>query len=915
MRNLKKALALVVVFAMMLSTVAFAAPSLTSDIENQDVKEAVARLAAFGIVAGKEDGLYHPDEELTREQFAKLVVEALGLGEAAEAGKGSSMFSDVQPDRWSAGYINVAAGQGIVKGTGDGLFSPEAPVTYPEAVTMLVRALGYKDEFLPGAWPANYVAKAADLNITDKVRYSVRGTVDRGSAALMVDNTLDAKVVKVDTYEGSVAKFYESEKTLLEDKLEIVKAENTRIIANKRVDDGLNEDEARVLFLKDVKDSLGIRLYDEGDIKDLEVVEDGIVEPFLGEEVTIYLNDDDEIIYVESEKDDQAKYDYVEAVKTVKTDGNGEGVIEVSLVAFDDDYELADDAYVYVLDSNKYSNKATTRSSGDNYIDVDRSGDILGHVGKFVIKNNKIVYAEIIEGGETAPWALVTDNKDGFIKGINETDESFDIDLTDDGNYDGTIVLDTEGNVLTVDDIEEGNIIYVQKQSYDGDDYAVVRVVKDNVVEGELGRVKDDRIEIGGKEIKVVKYADGSNTYYQAFYSIDNNENAEYWKGSKWADDMEDADGADLVAYLDAAGRIAYVTTEAEATSGYMYGIVTKVFNESEKVKVYTMTADGDGDEITYALEDADYVNVNGVDVIAAARLNEYGQKLASYNATEPLAVGDVIKFKLNNNGEIAEDEIYVATTTWKLQANEDFGKDSIPAMYVTKNGTEKNVNFAVGRNITIIDGEDADSGEDYTDNFGVIAWEDIAEKDYDSEFKFYVFADDDNEIDLEGLVFVGKKGADATDDEEAIYVIDKWSRGGDDYIEFVSFDGSIEEMEVDSGLGKDERPYIAERKSDGKIELYTDSKGDFNFVAGVIYAKDGDVLTVKTSANSYSKYKLSGETVVYEEDDKKSTSNLRVDDAIYMVVENDVNVRVVERLVDSEATYVKKNFTKPYGD
>jgi hypothetical protein len=904
MRNLKKALALVVVFAMMLSTVAFAAPSLTSDIENQDVKEAVARLAAFGIVAGKEDGLYHPDEELTREQFAKLVVEALGLGEAAEAGKGSSMFSDVQPDRWSAGYINVAAGQGIVKGTGDGLFSPEAPVTYPEAVTMLVRALGYKDEFLPGAWPANYVAKAADLNITDKVRYSVRGTVDRGSAALMVDNTLDAKVVKVDTYEGSVAKFYESEKTLLEDKLEIVKAENTRIIANKRVDDGLNEDEARVLFLKDVKDSLGIRLYDEGDIKDLEVVEDGIVEPFLGEEVTIYLNDDDEIIYVESEKDDQAKYDYVEAVKT---DSNG--VIEVSLVAFDDDYELADDAYVYVLDSNKYSNKANTPSSGDNYIDVDKS-DILGHVGKFVIKNNKIVYAEIIEGGETAPWALVTDNKDGFIKGINETDESFDIDLTDDGNYDGTIVLDTEGNVLTVDDIEEGNIIYVQKQSYDGDDYAVVRVVKDNVVEGELGRVKDDRIEIGGKEIKVVKFADGSNTYYQAFYSIDNNENAEYWKGSKWADDMEDADGADLVAYLDAAGRIAYVTTEAEATSGYMYGIVTKVFNESEKVKVYTMTADGDGDEITYALEDAKYVD----NTIAAARLNEYGQKPASYNATDALVVGNVIKFKLNNNGEIAEDEIYVATATWNLQVNEDFGKDSIPAMYVTENGTE-NVNFAVGRNITIIDGEVADPGEDYTDNFGVIAWEDIAEKDYDSQFEFYVFADDDNEIDLEGLVFVGPKGADATDDEEAIYVIDKWSRGGDDYIEFVSFDGSIEEMEVDSGLGKDERPYIAERKSDGKIELYTASKGDFDFVAGVIYAKDGDVLTVETSANSYSKYKLSGETVVYEEDDKKSTSNLRVGDAIYMVVENDVNVRVVERLVDSEATYVKNNFTNPYGD
>jgi hypothetical protein len=900
MRNLKKVLALLVVFTMMLSTVAFAAsPVLTSDIEDENVKAAVERLAAFGIVAGKDDGKYHPEEELTREQFAKLVVEALGLGKAAEAAKGSSQFEDVEADRWSAGYISVAAGQGIIKGTGDGKFNPEAPVTYPQAVTMLVRALGYKDEFLSGVWPSNYVAKAAELKITNKVKYSTTGAVDRGSAALMVDNTLDAKVVKVDTYEGSNIKYYESKKTLLEDKLEITKCENTRIVANKRIDDGLDEDEVTVLFLKDVEDSLGNVLYDEGDEKDLKIVEGLNVEPILGEEATVYLNDDDEIVYAERENDDKAKFDYVEEVAVNK---NGK-VTQVSLVAFDDDYKFADDAYVYVLDGDKYSNMATNDSSA-NYINAD-SSDILGHVGKFVVKNNKIVYAEIFDGSEAAPWVLVKENKDGFIKGINETDEAFELDLTEDGDYDGVIVLDTAGNKVALNDIAAGNLIYVQKQSYDGDDYAVVRVVTGNKVTGTLDKVKDDKITVSGKEIKVVHYSDGA-TNYQSFYSVNDGEDVEYWKGSKWSSDMEDADDADIAVYLDAVGRVAYFTTEVEATSGYKYGIVTKIYNEGEKLKIYTVAEDGDGDEIIYSLEDADYVGIE----IAAAQLNEYGQKPSTYKLTKKLEVGDVVKFKLNKDGEIAEDELYVAMTLWSLQSGKDFGKDSIPAK---TNGTTNS--FAVGKDLVIIDGKNAGPSQD-TDEFGIVKWADMAEKDYHEDYSFYVFADDDNSIDLKAVVFVGSKGADAADDEQAIYVIEKWTKGGDDYIKYVAYDGSVSEIEVDSGLGKDERPYIAKKKSDGTFALYTsdEGEGDFAYVAGVVYAKDGDVIEVRTGANSYATYKMSGKTVVYEEDTKKSTSNLRVGDAIYMIVEDGVNARVIERLIDSEAATVKAKYTKPSG-
>lgn len=247
---------------------------LVSDIEDEDVKNAVLRLNAFGVIAGMEDGKYHPDEKLTREQFAKILVTALKMDTAAQAGVGYKSFPDVAADRWSAGFIGVAAGQGLIQGYPDGTFKPAKEVTYAEAVTMLVRALGYKDEFLPGTWPGNYLAKGAEKDITKKVKFSdASGIVNRGDAALMVNNTFDAKLVKVDQYEGTVVKYYESKKTLLEDKFDIIKAEDARIVATKRVDDGLKWDQVKIYFTKEIKDAEKDKVeFKEGETKDFYLI-------------------------------------------------------------------------------------------------------------------------------------------------------------------------------------------------------------------------------------------------------------------------------------------------------------------------------------------------------------------------------------------------------------------------------------------------------------------------------------------------------------------------------------------------------------------------------------------------------------------------------------------------------------------
>ena len=132
----KRILALVLSLAMVLGTIGtvFAANDLTADIEDVSTQKAVSRLAAFGIVNGMEDGKYHPELDVTREQFAKLIVEATGLGSAATATGGTTLFKDVDASRWSAGYVNVATGQGIIKGYPDGTFGPDKKVTYAEEI-------------------------------------------------------------------------------------------------------------------------------------------------------------------------------------------------------------------------------------------------------------------------------------------------------------------------------------------------------------------------------------------------------------------------------------------------------------------------------------------------------------------------------------------------------------------------------------------------------------------------------------------------------------------------------------------------------------------------------------------------------------------------------------------------------------
>ncbi len=160
----KKILAALLAVAMVLgvASVALAATPFP-DIEGLAEQRDVALLAALELIKGYPDGSFGPDRPITRAEFCVMVVRALGLENSAKYLATQPAYPDVGKGHdWAWGHINISVTKDIIKGYPDGTFGPDKNVSEAEALTMVMRALGYKDEYLPGDWPLNFVIKGAE---------------------------------------------------------------------------------------------------------------------------------------------------------------------------------------------------------------------------------------------------------------------------------------------------------------------------------------------------------------------------------------------------------------------------------------------------------------------------------------------------------------------------------------------------------------------------------------------------------------------------------------------------------------------------------------------------------------------------------------------------------------------------------
>lgn len=103
-----------------------------------------------GIIGGKSATEFDPEGDVTRAEFAKMVVGLFGYKATSDAVN----FEDCKAEDWFTPYVAAGVEAGVIKGVSDTEFAPNATITREDACTILGRAL-------------NKVAQSNELKFTD----------------------------------------------------------------------------------------------------------------------------------------------------------------------------------------------------------------------------------------------------------------------------------------------------------------------------------------------------------------------------------------------------------------------------------------------------------------------------------------------------------------------------------------------------------------------------------------------------------------------------------------------------------------------------------------------------------------------------------------------------------------------------
>ncbi|MHA7967761.1 S-layer homology domain-containing protein [Paenibacillus sp. CAU 1782] len=167
-------------------------PLIFADMENHWAKGAVNDMGSRMIVNGVDSSTFNPNKDITRAEFAAMVVRGLGL----RLGEGTNPFSDVKEQDWYLGAIQTAVSYNLIAGFEDGTFRPNAAITREQAMTIIARAMKLTGLAATTGTPnADEIFSAFEDSATASgwSKESIALTVKAGVVGGRSDGSLDAK--------------------------------------------------------------------------------------------------------------------------------------------------------------------------------------------------------------------------------------------------------------------------------------------------------------------------------------------------------------------------------------------------------------------------------------------------------------------------------------------------------------------------------------------------------------------------------------------------------------------------------------------------------------------------------------------------------------------------------------------------
>ena len=179
-----------------------------SDVAGHWAREAVNDMGSRLVISGYGNGTFAPDKNITRAEFAAVIVSALGL----KPGTGKKPFNDISSAAWYTPYIETAYEYGIISGYGNGIFGPMDMITREQAMAMIAKTMkltslkvefdgqeaqkllaGFKDSANISAWAEYSISECVKSGIVsgkEGKRLAPKDNITRAEVAVIVRNLL-----------------------------------------------------------------------------------------------------------------------------------------------------------------------------------------------------------------------------------------------------------------------------------------------------------------------------------------------------------------------------------------------------------------------------------------------------------------------------------------------------------------------------------------------------------------------------------------------------------------------------------------------------------------------------------------------------------------------------------------------------
>ena len=307
-------------------------------------------LKTLEIMVGDSNGNMRWDDTVTRAEFTKVATMISSYRKSIALNQRTSPFSDVPYKHWAVGYIRAGVDNGIINGYPDSTFKPEKEVLYEEALTILLKILGYTDSDCGGSYPSGQYSLANNIDLTEEIDAKLGDKLTRRQVADLLLNALDTKV--------------KNSNFTLYNNFDVTKMEDVVLLATSKEDVGVP--------LNKVMTTNGAF--------DYEIVLDNLI----GSKGTIYVENGKTIILFVEDTNGVAE-------KQVVYSALSDGIIVYNLGEFEQ-IDIDDNTITY------YNNKQSIFASVKSAIQM---GDI---ISVYRTENEEIDYISINKGNLSGPF-------------------------------------------------------------------------------------------------------------------------------------------------------------------------------------------------------------------------------------------------------------------------------------------------------------------------------------------------------------------------------------------------------------------------------------------------------------------------------------------------------------------------------